>query len=177
MAQPLPQPMALFSDGLRLSRTVHLPDDLRPGERRVAGTLRSRLDPFFSATPGGGRVLTAAIAVLAAAALLGAALAVPYLRGGNAKAAPWPLAGLHGAIGIGGLCCLVLALRGPRPVLGQGTDSFGIVAATLLALAALAGLGTLLMRRSRRRRGGTLIGLHATLAISGLVVLAAYLFA
>lgn len=122
-------------------------------------------------------MLIAAFAVLGAAALLGAALAVPYLRGGTAKPPPWPLAALHGVIGIGGLCCLLFALRGHRHGLGQGTASFGAIAATLLALAALAGLGTLLMQRGRRQNAGTLIGLHATLAISGFVVLAAYLWA
>ena len=122
-------------------------------------------------------MLNVAFTVVVVAVLLGTALAVQYLRGGIEHPTHWALAALHGVIGIGGLCCLVLALRGPPRGLGQGTASFGVIAATLLALAALAGLGILLIRRGNKRRAGTLIGLHATLAISGFVVLAAYLFA
>jgi hypothetical protein len=122
-------------------------------------------------------MLTTAFAVLAVAVLLGTALAVRYLRSGPANPAPWSLAALHGLIGIGGLFCLLLALRGPTRGLDQGTASFGTIAATLLAFAALAGLGVLLMRARKRQRSGTLIGLHATLAVSGFVVLAAYLLA
>ncbi len=122
-------------------------------------------------------MLTAAFAVLAAAVLFGAALAIWFLRGGTANEPTWQVAALHGIIGIAGLCCLVLALRGPPRGLDQGTASFGAIAATLLALAALAGLGILLLRRGKGHRAGTLIGLHATLAIGGFVVLAAYLMA
>jgi hypothetical protein len=122
-------------------------------------------------------MLTAAFAVLAAAVLFGAALAVQFVRGGNANAVPWTVAALHGIVGIAGLGCLFLALRGPQRGLDQGTASFGAIAATLLALAALAGFGVLLMRRGKKQRAGTLIGVHATLAISGFVVLAAYLMA
>lgn len=66
MAQPSSQPVTFPSDGLRLSGALHVPDDLRPGERRgaivmmhgfmfvnadprVANTLRSWLDRFFPA--------------------------------------------------------------------------------------------------------------------------------
>lgn len=122
-------------------------------------------------------MLMMAFSILAAAVLFGTALAIPYLRGSTAHAAPWWLAALHGVVGIAGLGCLLLALRGPPRGLDEGTASFGLVAATLLALAVLAGLGVLLMHRGRRRRAATLIGLHATLAISGFVLLAAYLFA
>ena len=122
-------------------------------------------------------MLSVAFAVLAVAVLLGGALAVPYLRGGSAQAAPWPVAALHGVIGITGLSGLVMALRGPPRGLDQGTVMFGAIAAALFALAALAGLVILYMHRGRKRRAGSLIGLHATLAISSFVVLAAYLFA
>jgi len=127
-------------------------------------------------------MLIAAFALLAAAVSFGAVLAVQYLRREVGNATPWPLAALHGVIGIGGLCCLILALRGPPRGLDQGTASFGAIAATLLTLAAFAGLGILLMQRGKsergkRQRAGTLIGLHATLAISGFVVVAAYLMA
>lgn len=122
-------------------------------------------------------MLSVSFTILAVAVLLGAGLAVQYLRGGTEHPAPWTLAALHGVIGIGGLCCLVLALRGPPRGLDQGTAAFGVISATLLALGAFIGLSILLMRRGKRRRAGTLIGLHATLAIGGFVVLAAYVLA
>ena len=73
--------------------------------------------------------MNTAFALLTVAVLLGAAIALQYLRGGASHSVPWPFAALHGLIGIGGLCCLVLALRGPPRGLEQGTASFGIIAA------------------------------------------------
>jgi len=121
-------------------------------------------------------VLIAAFVVLAAAAALGTALAVLYLHREQA-AAPLLLTALHGLLGLGGFACLLLALRGPPRGLDQGTGSFGAIAAALLAAAALAGLGVLFMHRVRKRRAGTLIGVHAMFAVSGFVILAAYLLA
>jgi hypothetical protein len=122
-------------------------------------------------------VLIGAFVVLAAAVALGTALAVLYLRGERAAAAPILLTTLHGLFGLGGFACLLLALRGPARGLDQGTGAFGVVAAVLLAAAALAGLWVLFVHHVRKRRAGTLIGLHATLAVSGFVILAAYLLA
>ncbi|HTV36337.1 MAG TPA: hypothetical protein VMF12_07885 [Xanthobacteraceae bacterium] len=121
-------------------------------------------------------MLIAAFAILAAAAALGTALALVYLRGGRV-AAPLLLTALHGLFGLGGLVCLVLALQGPPRGLDQGTASFGVIAAALLAAAALAGLTAFFRQRGKPQRAGTLIGLHATLAVSGVVILAAYLLA
>jgi hypothetical protein len=123
-------------------------------------------------------MLIAAFIALAAAVALGAALAVRYLRTATAAAPSsrvWPLAALHGLLGIGGLCCLLLALRGPPRGVALGVGSFGAISAGLLTLAALAGLTVLFVHRVKRRRAATLIGLHATLAVSGFVILAAYL--
>jgi hypothetical protein len=122
-------------------------------------------------------MLTAAFIILGSAVLLGAALAVLHQRTEPGAGAPWPVAAVHGLLGVGGLICLVLALRGPPRGLDRGTGSFGTIGATLIALAALAG-GAILITHLRNRRGGaTLIGIHATLAVSGFVVLAAYLLA
>lgn len=120
-------------------------------------------------------MLIAAFIALAAAVALGTALALLYLRAAPAWVAQWPLAAAHGLLGIGGLVLLVLALRGPPRGVELGIGSFGAVSAALIALAALAGLGVLLWHRLRRRRAGTLIGVHATIAVSGFVILAAYL--
>jgi hypothetical protein len=121
-------------------------------------------------------MLMAAFGVLGAAVLLGAGLAVQHLRTAKIPATPWPLAALHVALGLGGLGCLALALRGPPRGLAQGTASFGTISAVLIAAAALIG-GTMLAARLRgRRQAAGLIGLHATLAIGGFVILLAYVF-
>jgi hypothetical protein len=119
-------------------------------------------------------MLIAAFIALTAAVALGTALAVLHLRSKTAPPAPWRLAALHGVLGIGGLCCLILSLGGPPRGAEFGVASFGAIAAVLLAMAALAGIGVLLTHRLRRRRAGTLIAVHATLAVSGFVILAAY---
>lgn len=120
-------------------------------------------------------MLFAAFIILGSAALLGTALAILHLRV-EAGAAPWPLRVLHGILGIGGLACLVFVLRGPPRGLDEGTASFGMIGAVLITLAALFGVGVL-AAHIKGRRAGTLIGIHATLAVGGIVVLTAYLFA
>ena len=131
-------------------------------------------------------MLIAALIVLGLTVLLGSTLAVLHLRAQDVASAassasswpvPWPVGTLHGFLGIGGLVCLLLALRGTPRGLAQGTASFGAFAATLFALAALAGGGILAMHLRKKRRAGALIGLHAALAVSGFVILAAYLLA
>ena len=124
-------------------------------------------------------MLTAAFIVLGIAVLLGSALAVLHLRTSTATLASapvsWPAAALHGLLGIGGLICLGLALRGPPRGAAQGTASFGAIAAILIVMPALAGGGLLAARLRKRPPAGALIGVHATLAVSGFVILAAYL--
>lgn len=119
-------------------------------------------------------MLTTAFLLLGFALLLGSVLAVLYLRAGTA---PVALAAVHGLIGVGGFFWLLLALRGPPRGLETGTSAFGAIAAALIAFAALAGGGILAAHRFKPRLAGTLIGLHATLAVSGVVILAAYLLA
>ena len=120
-------------------------------------------------------MLTAAFVILGIAVLLGCLLAVLYLRTEGA-AAPWPLAALHGLVAVGGLFCLALALCGPLRGVEQGTASFGIIAVTLIGSAALIGVGSLVAHLLKRRLSGILIGIHATLAVGGFVILAAYVF-
>jgi hypothetical protein len=122
-------------------------------------------------------MLNAAFFTLATAVLLGTALALLYLRTPTGLPAPWPLATLHGLLGIGGFSCLLLALRGPSTGLDQQNGSFEVMSAILFALAALAGVGIFTTHLLKRRRAGTLIAIHAMLAVSGFVVLLAYLFA
>jgi hypothetical protein len=121
-------------------------------------------------------MLVAAFVVLAVAVLLGSVLAVRNLQT-EGHAPPWSPAALHGLVAISGLGCLALALRGPPRGLDQGTASFGLIAIALIALAALVGVGLLAARVFKRRIAGIMIGVHATLAVCGFVVLAAYIFA
>jgi hypothetical protein len=121
-------------------------------------------------------MLIAAFVILGVAVLLGSVLAVLHLREG-AAAPSWPLGALHGLLAIGGLGSLVLALGGPPRGLDQGTASFGAIATALLVLAAVAGAGLFTVRLRKRRLPATLIGIHATFAVGGFVVLAAYVFA
>jgi hypothetical protein len=123
-------------------------------------------------------MLVTAFTILGAVVLLGSVLAVLHLRmNGVGPPPPWPLAALHGLLAIGGLCCLALALRGPPRGLTQGTASFGTIAAVMFTLATLIGSGLLAARVFKRRIAVILIGVHATFAVGGIVILAAYVFA
>jgi hypothetical protein len=121
-------------------------------------------------------MLNAAFIVLGIAVLLGGVLAVLHLREGAAPP-PLPFGALHGFIAIAGLALLALALRGPPRGIAQGTGSFGTIAAALIGMAALVGLTQLAARLRNRRLPGMLIGIHATLAVGGFVVLLAYVLA
>jgi hypothetical protein len=118
-------------------------------------------------------VLIAAVGILAVAVLLGSVLAVLHLQTEDSTP-PWSLAVLHGLLAIGGLGCLALALRRPPRGLDQGVASFGVIAAVLITLAALIGVGLLAARIVKTRIAGIIIGIHATLAVCGFVILAAY---
>jgi hypothetical protein len=118
-------------------------------------------------------MLIAGFAILGAAVFSGCALAVLHLR--NNRGAPWTLAALHGLLGVAGLICLIVALGGPLRGVDQGVDSFGIIAATLIAVATLFGCGLLAMHLFKKRRfAELLIGTHATFAVGGFVFLAVY---
>jgi len=119
-------------------------------------------------------MLNLSFTLIAIAALFGTLLALPYLRG--ASMPPGWAVGVHAALGLGGFIVLLLALRGPPRGLEQGTGSFGAISAGLIAAALVAALGMLAARLRRRRASAALIGLHATLAVGGFVVLIVYLF-
>ena len=88
---------------------------------------------------------------------------------------PGPIYGaLHGLIGIAGFIALLLTLRGPPRGEAMGVGEFGRLAATLLALALAVAIPIVLARLLRRRIPGLIIGAHATIAVSGVVILAAY---
>jgi|KBSMisStaDraftv2_1062788.scaffolds.fasta_scaffold419869_2 hypothetical protein len=117
-------------------------------------------------------MLALSFCLLLIAGAFGGVLAARHLRTERPPPA-WPLGVVHGLIGIGGLLALLLALRGPSRGEAMGVVAFGGVAAWLLAFALLAGLAVLVARQRWR----LLIGVHATAAISGIVILAAYVLA
>jgi hypothetical protein len=114
--------------------------------------------------------------ILTVVVLLGSVLAVLHFATEGRTAPPWPLAALHGLLTIVGLCCLALALRSPPRGLDQGIASFGVIATTMFTMAALIGGGLFAARVFKRQIAGIVIGVHATLAVSGFVILAAYVF-
>ncbi len=121
-------------------------------------------------------MLSAAFILITVAVLAGSLLAVLHMRE-NARLPAWPFPALHGLAALGGLALLALALSGPARGLEQGAAAFGAGAAAILALAALVGATLLSARLRRGQVPGGLIAVHAMIAVSGFVVLAAYYFA
>ena len=117
--------------------------------------------------------LTVSFGILLAAALLGGMLALRHMRD-PPIAPPWLLGASHGLAGATGLIALLFSLRGPPHGVAMGVGGFGRIAAVLLVLALLAGLAILVVRLRHRRIPGLLLGIHATLAVAGSVILAAY---
>ena len=95
---------------------------------------------------------------------------------GGALAVQWrPTTGvLHGLFGAAALAALILTLGGPPRGVAMGVASFGRIAAGLLGTALLVGLGIVAVRLRARRVPAFMIGVHATIAIGGIVMLAAY---
>ena len=116
-------------------------------------------------------MLHIAFAVLAMAALVGAGLAVLYVRGPAAMRPHLAVPFVHGALGVVGLGLLIAVLRHVLPQADNGTGGFGAVAAALFALALAFGLLIARAGWRGRRPGGVVVASHASLAIAGLVVL------
>jgi hypothetical protein len=118
-------------------------------------------------------MLPAALGLLGAAALLGAGLAVVYLKGPQAKPPPAAVLAGHAALGAASLVALLAAIGGGVPPGRMGTAGFVPTAAALLALTLALGMLLALASWRRRRPSEMLVGTHATLAIAGLIVLLA----
>jgi hypothetical protein len=119
-------------------------------------------------------VLAVSFGALLIATLLGGGLAAAHLHAAPGRLRGWWLGAVHGVLGVAGFGALLVALRGPPRGVAMGVGSFGASAAVLLAMALIAGLGILVVRLRGRRVGSLVVGVHATVAISGVVVLAAY---
>ena len=119
-------------------------------------------------------MLDAALIALVVAVLIGSWLAVLHFDGRPPARVPWTLALTHAAVALGGFALLALALQGPRRGADQGMGAFGLAAAALFAAAIAVGLGIFLRFRVRKKGAGALVGVHATLAVCAIVILAAY---
>ena len=116
-------------------------------------------------------MLARSFGLLLITALFGGVLAALHQR----QTPPsWQLGALHGGLGSIGFVALLLALRGPPRGVAMGVGAFGQIAALLLAMALIAGIAIMIARLRDRRVPGLVIGIHATIAISGVVILAAY---
>jgi hypothetical protein len=116
-------------------------------------------------------MLSLAFGLLLIAAVLGSVLAAMHLRGRSTPRL-W-LGVVHALLGGTGFVALLFALRGPPRGAAMGVAEFGRIGAVLLALALMVGLVVFVLR-VRRRASGLVMGIHASIAISGIVVLAAY---
>lgn len=119
-------------------------------------------------------MLTAAIGLLLAAVVIGSGLAIAHLHTTAARRVPWPAGALHGLLGAGGIVLAALA-PAETDAAQAGAGGFRAIGVVLLCCALLAGLTILRRRLSGRPLTTTRIGIHALLAISGVVVLGAYL--
>lgn len=116
-------------------------------------------------------MLTVATALLALTALFGSAAALLWLRRGRT---PLVLAVAHLLMGIAGSGVLIASLHGAEHGEATGTASFGFIATALIGVALALGVAMLLLRLSKRSLPGALVGVHACLAVFGLVILAVY---
>ena len=119
-------------------------------------------------------MLTLATFLLATTVLFGVILAGFHHKARGRAGPPLPLVTGHGLLALAGAGVLIAALRGPARGVATGTQSFGAIAAIALALAILIGAGLLLSRLAGRRIGGGLIGVHASVAVTGFVILLFY---
>jgi hypothetical protein len=111
-------------------------------------------------------MLTYAILVFAIAAVGGLVLAASVLRG---KLAPWALSVVHALLGATGLILLVLA------VLGGATSTRATAALGLLVVAALGGFYLASIHLRKQVASGTIVYIHAGVAVVGFLTLASVL--
>ncbi len=117
-----------------------------------------------------------AMLVLSLAALGGLGLAMLHGSLPEGRHVPAAVALSHGLAGAAGLALLVVALlHGTPHGASQGAAGFGGMAAALLGGTLLLGLAPIQARLRRQGLPVLALGLHATLAVLGLTLLAAYL--
>ncbi len=116
-----------------------------------------------------------ALIVLSAAVVLGLTLAAWHMRaeGRRANWVNW-VGLLHGGLGAIALGLLVRAVLGPSRGVASGTGAFGLVAAILLSAAFLVGLTLPVLVRRHPAVSGTVMAIHAGIAITGSVIFLAW---
>jgi hypothetical protein len=105
--------------------------------------------------------------------LFGFVLAAMNLRTSD-KAPPLLMRATHGVLGAAGLAALFLTMGTPAVGANAGVGPFRMDAVVLLSAALLLGLGILVTFRIAPKSAGAVIALHATIAMFGLAILAAY---
>ena len=138
--------------------------------------MMTKAPPFAMTRASGpeGTMLTLAFCLLSLTALLGLVLAGLHLQAGRTRPPRWPVWALHGSLGLVGFIILLLCLGGPPRGAALGLANFGRFAAVLLGVALLAAAEILFERLRHHRLPVLMAGLHATLAIGAVIVLAAY---
>ncbi len=118
-------------------------------------------------------MLRLSLILLGVAMLFGFWLAALHLRE-SGKAPPLPVRAAHGVLGAAGLLALLLTFGQPAQGANEGVGTFRLDAAVLLGAALAMGLGILITFRIAPKSAGAVIALHATIAMFGLAILAAY---
>ena len=117
--------------------------------------------------------MTIALVFLLLTATLGGYLSIGYLRGTPPPAAGWMLGLVHGVVGAAGLLELVIGLDRHPPPASAGVAGFGVGAEALLGLAILLGLLVIMAAWRGKRLSGVVIGAHASVAITAIVLVSA----
>lgn len=119
-------------------------------------------------------MLADAVLLLLAALAFGAVLAIVQLRSARPARIPLPVGVLHASLGACGTVLAALA-SSEAAAARAGAGGFRRIGVALLGFALAVGLVMLRRRILGRRLTTTMVGIHALLAISGVVVLGAYL--
>ncbi len=114
-------------------------------------------------------MLRVSLGLFGIAMLFGFVLAALNLRPSE-KAPPLLVRVAHGVLGAAGLAALLLTPGAPA----TGSDTFRMDAMVLLGAALLLGLGIVVTFRIAPKSAGAVMALHATIAMFGLAILAAY---
>jgi hypothetical protein len=118
-------------------------------------------------------MLSLAAGVLGVTAVAGLGLFALYGRIPASGPVWWPGA-VHGAAGLLGAALLLAGLGGPPRGVAEGAGAFGRAAVWLIGGAVLLGLTAASGRLRRRAPSALVLGVHATLAVAGVVMLVAY---
>ena len=89
----------------------------------------------------------------------------------------WLPGATHGLLGLAGFVLLLRGLGGPPRGLSTGASQFGAIGAVMVGSGLLLGGLVFVGRWRGRPPSPMLLGIHASIAVGGLVMLAAYLAA